>query len=86
MLVGRSLNGEATSPLAHVLKPLHLSHRIMALLRPSTIVNLCYLKFNLTNCFWEKNYFLATIGARESADGSKLPEDHPLRYLFQSGG
>ena len=37
---------------AHVLKPLHFSHRIKALLRPSTNANLCYLKFDLTNCSW----------------------------------
>ena len=70
----------------HVLKPLHFSHRIKVLLRPSTNANLCYLKFDLTNCSWEKNYFSATIGARGSAEVSKWPEDCPLRHLFQPGG
>ena len=35
--------------VSHVLKPLHFSHRIQALLRLSTNANLCYLKFDLTN-------------------------------------
>ena len=55
-----------------MLKHLHFSHRIKVLLRPSTNANLCYLKFDLTNCSWEKNYFSATIGARGSAELSKF--------------
>ena len=33
----------------HVLKPLHFSHRIKALLGLSTNYNLCFMKFDLTN-------------------------------------
>ena len=39
---------------AHVLRPLLFRHRIKALLRLSTNTNFCYLKFDLTNCSWEK--------------------------------
>ena len=58
----------------------------MAPMRLSTNTNLPFLKFDLTNCFWEKNYFSATTYARGSVEVSKWPEDHPLRHLFQSGG
>ena len=71
---------------AHVLKPLYICHRIMAPMRLSTNTNLPFLKFDLTNCFWGKNYFSATTHARGSVEVSKWPEDHPLRHLFQSGG
>ena len=72
--------------MSHVLKPLYICHRIMAPMRLSTNTNLPFLKFDLTNCFWEKNYFSATTHARGSVEVSKWPEDHPLRHLFQPGG
>ena len=72
--------------LPHVLKPLHFSHRIIALLRLSTKANRCYLKFHLTSWLWGENCFSATIGARGLAEVSKWLEDHPLRYLFQYEG
>ena len=39
--------------VAHVLRLLYFRHRIKPLLRPSTNANLCFLKFDLTNCSWE---------------------------------
>ena len=69
----------------HVLRPLHFRHWIKALCRPSTKTNLCYLKFDLTNCSWEKNC-LNCKSAMRSVEVAKLPQRNPLRYLFQWKG
>ena len=52
-------------------------------LRLSTNTNLCYLKFVLTNCSWEKN---CQSSATRSVEVTKLPQRKPLRYLFQWKG
>ena len=69
-----------------MLRPSHFRHRIKALLRPSTNANLCYLKFDLTNCSWEKNCQNCKIRATRSVEVSKWPQRNPLRYLFQFHG
>ena len=70
----------------HVLRLLHFRHRIKALLRPSTNAHLCYLKFDLTNCSWEKNYQNCKLGARRSVEVAKWPQRIPLWLLFQFQG
>ena len=72
--------------MTHVLRRLHFKHRIKGLLRPSTNANLCYLKFDLTNCSWEKNCQNCKIRATRSVEVSKWPQHNPLRYLFQFKG
>ena len=57
--------------LTHVLRPLHFKHRIKGILRPSTNANLCYLKFNITNCSWEKNRQNCKISAIRSVEVAK---------------
>ena len=65
---------------------MHFRHRIKAIWRPSTNANLCYLKFDLTNCSWEKNCQNCKIRATRSVEVSKWPQHNPLRYLFQFKG
>ena len=65
---------------------MHFRHRIKALLRPSTNANLCYLKFDLTNCSWENCCQICKIGAMRSVEVAKWPQHNPLRYLFQWEG
>ena len=72
--------------IPHVLRPLHFRHRIKALLRPSTNANLCYLRFDLTNCSWEKNCQNCISSATRSVEVAKLPQRNPLQYLFQWKG
>ena len=69
-----------------MLRPLHFRHRIKALLRPSTNANLCYLRFDLTNCSWGKNCQNCISGATRSVEVAKLPQRNPLQYLFQWKG
>ena len=71
---------------SHVLRPLHFRNRIKALLRLSTNTNLCSLKFDLTNCSWEKNCQNCKSSSIRSVEVAKLPQRNPLRYLFQWKG
>ena len=72
--------------LTHVLRPLHFKHRIKGLLRPSTNANLCFLKFELTNCSCEIFCQSCKIGAIRSVEVAKWPQRNPLRLLFQWRG
>ena len=69
-----------------MLRPLHFRHQIKALLRPSTNANLCYLRFDLTNCSWGKNCQNCISSATRSVEVAKLPQRNPLQYLFQWKG
>ena len=69
-----------------MLRPLHFRHRIKALLRSSTNANLCYLRFDLTNCSWEKICQNCISSATRSVEVAKLPQRNPLQYLFQWKG
>ena len=75
-----------TFHLPHVLGPLHFIWWMEAQYKPSTHQEFRYLNFYLTKWVRKNSDFSKIIKATRSAQVAKLPQRHPLQYLFQWRG